>query len=161
MLRTISLVLLGLAATLTSATPDKLEDLEKFGLSDDMSIEEFMNVKTRVAAQLTRRADQNTFNNGLPGCDDEGDPSYVSGTSKYTDGVGIEIDRESNCDNGKPSRQHCWTDIFYVNHQVEYSDCKYLPDNSTPLQSAKLPLKGSTRDTRLTAAQQVHAPKST
>ncbi|KAG9233812.1 hypothetical protein BJ875DRAFT_33872 [Amylocarpus encephaloides] len=123
MLNNIPLAVLGLAvtATLTSAIPGKLEDLNNFGLPEGMSMEDFLVARASIGAQLTRRTDQSTFKGGAPGCDD--DPSFATGTSKYSDGAGIYSG--SYCDNGLTTpavnRFHCWTDLYFVEHQVEYS----------------------------------------
>jgi len=69
-----------------------------------------------------RGQSQDHFHGSLPSCSDDDDPSYAQGKSAYKDGDGTLV-QSGLCDNKiYTGGWHCWTDMYYVDVQVEYDD---------------------------------------
>jgi len=99
----------------TAIDARSVEDLVLYGLPEGKDPKTFVK-----RSELGRRADQNSFHDGIPGCGD--DPSYAQGKSRYNDGDGTLIDSGA-CDNKiYTGGWHCWNDMYFVNVQTEYSD---------------------------------------
>jgi hypothetical protein len=86
----------------------------KYGLPEgtDLTTLAGRSISERSANLQRRGRDQNSLFSALPACNDEDDPSYANGLSKYTDGSGVEV-KSGLCDNGKYAfGWHCWYVVF-------------------------------------------------
>ncbi|KAH7380130.1 hypothetical protein BKA66DRAFT_442448 [Pyrenochaeta sp. MPI-SDFR-AT-0127] len=74
-------------------------------------------------SNLQRRGrTQDYFHSAAPSCSSDDDPSYAVGKSAYIDGEGTLV-KSGECDNKiYVGGWHCWSDVFYVNVQIEYED---------------------------------------
>ncbi|KAB8300222.1 hypothetical protein EYC80_000439 [Monilinia laxa] len=120
------LALLAITTAITSAAPapqSGLDDLLLYGLPQGIDPATLVRRSIPEHSGLQKRGrNQNYFRSALPGCGDDDDPSYAIGRSAYQDGEGV-FSGSGMCDNKKYiGGWHCWTDMYYVMVQIEYSD---------------------------------------
>ncbi|KAI1408065.1 hypothetical protein F5Y13DRAFT_194771 [Hypoxylon sp. FL1857] len=99
------------AAAPTNSTRASLEEITEI-------------IKEHGAEDLIKRVDVNSYKDQLPGCDPESDPSYKPMNSVYKIDQGVKIPRVGNndaCNGGKKS-DHCWTEYWLVEAQIEYDN---------------------------------------